>query len=65
MNFIQFFRNAEEVARLNSQIEEQRSRMESAECASRRVRELLSEVNVRLYNLCEKFQVRKGAIITA
>ncbi|XP_011066927.1 PREDICTED: kinectin-like [Acromyrmex echinatior] len=50
--------NAEVVAKLNLQIDEQRSRRERAENASRRIRELLNEVTGILYKLCEKFQVR-------
>ncbi|XP_018346937.1 PREDICTED: uncharacterized protein KIAA1211 homolog [Trachymyrmex septentrionalis] len=50
--------NAEVVAKLNLQINEQRSRRERAENASRRIRELLNEVTGILYKLCEKFQVR-------
>ncbi|XP_012059262.1 PREDICTED: probable inactive protein kinase DDB_G0270444 [Atta cephalotes] len=50
--------NAEVVAKLNLQIDEQRSRREKAENASRRIRELLNEVTGILYKLCEKFQVR-------
>ncbi|KAL6264583.1 hypothetical protein P5V15_004685 [Pogonomyrmex californicus] len=48
--------NAEVVAKLNSQIDEQRCRRERAESTSRRVRELLNEITNRLYKLCEKFQ---------
>ncbi|KAG5310801.1 CC151 protein, partial [Acromyrmex insinuator] len=48
--------NAEVVAKLNLQIDEQRSRRERAENASRRIRELLNEVTGILYKLCEKFQ---------
>ncbi|KYM93293.1 hypothetical protein ALC53_00230 [Atta colombica] len=48
--------NAEIVAKLNLQIDEQRSRREKAENASRRIRELLNEVTGILYKLCEKFQ---------
>lgn len=55
---IKHFRNAEVVAKLNSQIDEQRSRRERAENASRRIGELLNEVTGILYKLCEKFQVR-------
>ncbi|XP_071629994.1 uncharacterized protein [Temnothorax longispinosus] len=48
--------NAEVTAKLNSQIDEQRSRKERAESASRRICELLNEVTGILYKLCEKFQ---------
>ncbi|XP_011697609.1 PREDICTED: rho-associated protein kinase 1 [Wasmannia auropunctata] len=48
--------NAEVVAKLNSQIDEQRSRRERAENASQRIRELLNDVTGILYKLCEKFQ---------
>ncbi|XP_029164962.1 centrosomal protein of 290 kDa [Nylanderia fulva] len=50
--------NAEIVAKLNSQIDEQQCRRERAEIASRRVRELLNDVTSTLYKLYEKFQVR-------
>ncbi|XP_018401762.1 PREDICTED: uncharacterized protein LOC108778936 [Cyphomyrmex costatus] len=50
--------NAEVVAKLNLQIDEQRARRERAENASRRIHELLNEVTGILYKLCEKFQVR-------
>lgn len=46
------------MAKLNSQIDEQRFRRERAESASRRIRELLNEVTGILYKLYEKFQVR-------
>jgi len=46
------------MAKLNSQIDEQRSCRERAENASRRIRELLNEVTGILYKLCEKLQVR-------
>ncbi|XP_032691100.1 protein Hook homolog 3 isoform X2 [Odontomachus brunneus] len=48
--------NAEVVAKLNSQIDEQRIRKERAEAASRRIDELLNEVTGTLRKLCEKFQ---------
>ncbi|CAL1684067.1 unnamed protein product [Lasius platythorax] len=48
--------NAEIVAKLNSQIDEQQCRRERAEIASRRVRELLNDVTSTLYKLYEKFQ---------
>ncbi|KYM96935.1 hypothetical protein ALC62_12405 [Cyphomyrmex costatus] len=48
--------NAEVVAKLNLQIDEQRARRERAENASRRIHELLNEVTGILYKLCEKFQ---------
>lgn len=47
------------MAKLNSQIDEQRSRKSTAETASRRVRELLNEMTGTLCKLCEKFQVRE------
>ncbi|XP_028050424.2 uncharacterized protein LOC105839819 [Monomorium pharaonis] len=50
--------NAEIMAKLNSQIDEQRFRRERAERASQRIRDLLNEVTDVLYKLCEKFQVR-------
>lgn len=53
-----YFRNAEVMAKFNSQIDEQRRRREKAENANRRIRELLNEVTGILYKLCEKFQVR-------
>lgn len=46
------------MAKLNSQIDEQRSRKDTAESGSRRIRELLDEVTRMLYRLYEKFQVR-------
>lgn len=46
------------MAKLNSQIDEQRTRKERAEAASRRIDELLNEVTGTLRKLCEKFQVR-------
>lgn len=46
------------MAKLNSQIDEQRCRRERAEIASRRVRDLLNDVTSTLYKLYEKFQVR-------
>ncbi|XP_070520930.1 outer dynein arm-docking complex subunit 3-like [Cardiocondyla obscurior] len=48
--------NAEIMAKLNLQIDEQRFRRERAESASRRIRELLNEITNILYKLCEKFQ---------
>ncbi|XP_072762201.1 outer dynein arm-docking complex subunit 3 [Anoplolepis gracilipes] len=48
--------NAEIVAKLNSQIDEQKCRKEKAEIASQRVRELLNEVTSTLYKLYEKFE---------
>lgn len=46
------------MAKLNSQIDEQRARKERADAANRRVGELLNEVAGTLRKLCEKFQVR-------
>ncbi|XP_050453809.1 trichoplein keratin filament-binding protein isoform X2 [Cataglyphis hispanica] len=48
--------NAEIVAKLNSQIDEQQRRKERAEVASQRVREVLNDVTSTLYKLYEKFQ---------
>ncbi|XP_019885842.1 uncharacterized protein LOC109610672 [Ooceraea biroi] len=48
--------NAEAMTKFNAQIDEQRSRKETAEAASRRIRELLDEVTSTLYTLYEKFQ---------
>lgn len=61
MNFIKnvkCFRNAEVMAKFNSQIDEQRSRRENAEIASQRIRELLNEITRTLHKLYDKFQVR-------
>lgn len=58
LQYSKHFRNAEVMAKFNSQIDEQRFRREKAESASRRIRELLNEVTGILYKLCEKFQVR-------
>jgi len=52
------FRNAEAMAKLNSQIDEQQSRRETAEAASRRMRELQNQISSTLYKLLEKLQVR-------
>jgi len=52
------FRNAEAMAKLNSQINEQQSRRETVEAANRRMRVLQDEISSTLYKLLEKLQVR-------
>ncbi|XP_054007772.1 uncharacterized protein LOC128891878 [Hylaeus anthracinus] len=48
--------NAEQVENLNSRINEQRSRQSKAEEKHRRVEDLLQEITMSLWNLCNKFR---------
>lgn len=50
-------RNAEQVKKLNDQIEEQRSRQAKAEEERQGVEDLLRGVSVTLWNLCSKHRV--------
>lgn len=55
---MKYFRNAELMAQLNSQIDEQQSRVTRSDLANQRVHEILSEITNTIYKLYEKFQVR-------
>lgn len=50
-------RNAEEMEKLNCQIGEQRSRQLKADTEKRRVEDLLQEITMTLWNVCNKFRV--------
>ncbi|XP_015434232.1 PREDICTED: coiled-coil domain-containing protein 151 [Dufourea novaeangliae] len=48
--------NAEDVEKLNNQIDEQRMRQSKAEGETRKLEDLLQEISTTLWILCEKFQ---------
>lgn len=50
-------RNAEEVEKLSRQIGEQRSRQLKADTGKRRMEDLLQEIAMTLWNVCDKFRV--------